>query len=359
MMKTTYEYTPARDLAEEPVFLPSAEPIPAQITSVSSRTDGKSYPAAAVNGGILAVLSAKKGETLTLIAGTDDCGTCQVETDADSRTVRVSIAGKSFMEYVYDPVFPKPHLGPITDDGGNPFTRCDPMHKEHPHQRSLIIAIGDVNGIDCWNEQENCGYIRNEAIYNVVSTSAYAAFSARNRWTDHDGNPAMTENTRFTVYNQSDACRVIDLCITFTAGYGDVVFGPTKEAGPLGIRLRDELREDIGKGTLCNSRGGVGESECWSKDAEWCDYHGPVSEVGEMGVTVYDHPSNERYPTAWHIRSYGLFAPNNFHFKGGYTLKSGESMIYKYRVMFRRSEMTTEEIAGRYESYTSSETVCL
>ncbi len=354
-MKTTFEYTAVRNLEEEPVFLASAEDV-ADITSVSA--NGKTYPASPVNGGVLAVISAKKDETLRLTAGTEEGTLCKADVDTDNCTVTLTIDGNHFADYVYDTAFPKPHLGPITDNEGNSFTRCDEMHKEHPHQRSIIIAIGDVNGIDCWNEQKDCGYVRNEKIYDVVSTPAYAAFSAQNRWTDHDGHPAMTENTRFTIYNQSDACRMIDLCITFTANYGDVVFGPTKEAGPLGIRLRDELRADIGKGVLCNSRGGVGETECWGKDAEWCDYRGTLDGIGEMGVTVYDNPSNERYPTAWHIRAYGLFAANNFHFKGGYTLKSGDSITYRYRVMFRRSEMTAEELACRYESY-MSETVTL
>lgn len=354
-MKTTFEYTAARTLREEPVFLRASE-VPSDLTSVSA--GGKVFPAAPADGGILAILTAEKGETLVLEAGFENCGSCKADADAETSTVSLSINGNSFAAYVYDPVFPKPHLGPVTDNSGNSFTRCDRMHKEHPHQRSIIIAIGDVNGVDCWNEPADCGFVRNEKIYDAVSTAAYAAFTAQNRWTDHDSNPLMTENTRFIVYNQSEDCRMLDLSVTFTADFGDVVFGATKEAGPLGIRLRDELRADIGNGTLSNSRGGIGENECWGKDAEWCDYHGSVDGIGEMGVTVYDNPSNERYPTAWHIRAYGLFAANNLHFKGGYTLKAGDSITYRYRILFRRSEMSTDELACRYESYTSA-TVCL
>jgi len=349
-MKTTFEYTAVRALREEPVFLKAAE-VPADLTSVSA--NGKRFPAAPAEGGILAILTADKGETLILTPGTEDCGICTAEVDPDACVIALTTGNHRFADYVYGTEFPKPHLGPITDNSGNSFTRCDPMHKEHPHQRSIIIAIGDVNGVDCWNEPASCGYVRNEKISDVVSSAAYAAFTAQNRWTDHDGNPLMTEHTRFTVYNQSEACRMLDLAITFTADFGDVVFGPTKEAGPLGIRLRDELRADIGKGVLSNSRGAVGEGECWGKEAEWCDYHGCLDGIGEMGVTVYDNPSNERYPTAWHIRAYGLFAANNFHFKGGYTLKSGDSITYKYRILFRRSEMTQEELACRYEGYTA------
>lgn len=48
----------------------------------------------------------------------------------------------------------------------------------------------------------------------------------------------MRETTTYTLYNQSDACRMLDIAVTFTADFGEVVFGATKEAGPLGIRMR-------------------------------------------------------------------------------------------------------------------------
>lgn len=350
-MKTTFEYTAARDIFEEPIFI-SLDDAPADISSVSA--NGAIFPASAVNGGIIAILSAKKGEALTLEFGTEECGVCNAIVDEKSDTVSLTIDGYDFAKYEYGSVFPKPHFGPINDNAGNSFTRCDRMHREHPHQRSIIVAIGDVNGVDCWNEpDETCGYVRNEEIYDVVSSSAYATFTAKNRWTNHAGELLMREDTRFTVYNQSEKCRTLDIEITFTASFGDVVFGSTKEAGPLGIRLCDSLRSDIGSGILSNSRGGVGENECWGKVAEWCDYHGNIDGIGEMGVTVFDNPSNERYPTAWHIRGYGLFAANNLHFKGGYTISAGESVTYKYRILFRREEMTAAETENRYEEYAS------
>ena len=355
-MNKTFVFTAKRKITEEPVFFASDADM-SGITSLYA--NGRFFPASPVDHGILAIISADPGETLNLTARSDYRGGCEADISSEDHCLRFKAGGFHFADYVFDPVFPKPHLGPIKDNGGNSFTRSDPMNKEHPHQRSLIIAIGSVNGVDFWNENHDaCGFIRNDGIFDVVSSPAYAAFSARNRWTEKSGNHIMTENTRFIVYNQSDSCRMLDMRITFTADSGDVVFGATKEAGPLGIRVRDELRADIGQGVLCNSRGGIGEGECWGKDAEWCDYHGQLDGIGEMGVTVFDHPSNERYPTAWHIRSYGLFAANNFHFKGGYTLKAGESINYSYRILFRRRPMTSDDISAYYEDY-AADMLCL
>ncbi len=348
----TAEVTPIRDLIEEPTYIiPARGGVDPKTTSVSA--GGRTFPASPYKEGLLAVLTAKKGETLTLTLGTETvAGAPSVRACPEEKKLEVTIGGCRFSDYVYSEAQPKPFFGQVKDDEGNPFTRLDLGTEEHPHQRSVFIAVGDVNGIDCWNEKGNFGYVRNEAVEEVFSSSAYATFRVRNRWMDGKENPLVTETTQYTVYNQSEACRALDLCVTFTADYGDVRFGKTKEAGPLGIRLCDPLRADIGCGQLSNSWGGVGEPECWSRSAEWCDYYGEPEGVGPMGVTVFDWQKNERFPTAWHIRAYGLFAANNLYFKGGFTIPAGQSVTYRFRILFRRRPMTREEISDRFVLYT-------
>ena len=348
----TVEITPIRDLTEEPVYLvPKKGAVSPKITSATA--NGKTFPAAQYKDGVLVILTAKKGEVLTLTLGTENVDGAPTAVNLpDENKVEVKIGGARFSDYVYDPAIPKPFFGQVTDSHGNGFTRLDLNTREHVHQRSVFVAVGDVNGVDCWNETTGHGYVKNESITDVTSTAAYASFRANNRWTDHDGNPLVSESTKYTVYNQSDDCRALDLEITFTAEYGDVNFGATKEAGPLGIRMRDELRADIGVGELSNSWGGVGERECWSRSAEWCDYCGEPEGIGPMGVTVFDNEKNERFPTAWHIRAYGLFAANNLFFKGGLTIKSGESLTYRFRILFRRVPMSRDELSDRFVQYT-------
>ena len=351
---TTIEFKPARDCREEPVYIPVKDgTVPPSVTS--AECGGQIFPAAPLADGVLVILTARRGETVTLSLSSDPVpGAPNAELRPEEKKVSVTVGGNLFSEYVFDPSIPKPFFGQVKDDRGNPFTRLDLTVKEHPHQRSVFIAVGDVNGVDCWNETPNHGFVRNESIEDIVNTSSYAAFTAKNLWTDHDGNPLLRESTRYTVYNQSEECRALDLAVTFHADFGKVDFGPTKEAGPLGIRMRDELREDIGCGVLSNSWGGIGEGECWSRSAEWCDYAGTVPGVGPMGVTVFDNEKNERFPTAWHIRSYGLFAANNLYFKGGLTIPAGESLTYRFRILFRRREMTREELSDRFVQYTVS-----
>lgn len=348
MGKLTFRYKPVRHHESEPVYLvPESGEVYDGITSL---TDGKSvFPASRYKDSVIAILTADEGEELVLEAGETDVGGCSAE--IDDGKVAVSINGKHFSDYVFKG-YNKPFFGQIVDEDGVPFTRLDFETKEHPHQRSLFIAVGDVNGIDCWNEYGNYGLVKNCAVKNVVSSSAYASFTAENRWTDREDKSLITERTAYTVYNQPSDVKILDIETTFTADYGNVVFGATKEAGPLGIRVRDEMRCDIGSGHILNSWGARGENECWGRSAEWCDYGADIDGAGQMGITVFDNSKNERHPTAWHVRAYGLFAANNLFFKGGFTIQAGQSITYRYRVIFRRRSMTNEEISDRYVIYT-------
>lgn len=247
----------------------------------------------------------------------------------------VLIGGRLFTSYVFDPAIAKPYLGPIIMSNGQSVTRLDLTAKEHPHQRSIIIAVGDVsangmNNVDFWNEPENRGRERHTGFTSVTNGVNIASFTAANIWESADGVPMLDEKRTFTFYAQSPACRYIDIHCDFTASMGEVVFGATKEAGPLGIRMADALRVDHG-GHILNCYGAENEEECWGRCASWCSYYGSLDGL-DCGVAVFDNEDNERYPTAWHSRNYGLFAANNLYFKGPLTIAAGETLTYKYRV---------------------------
>lgn len=340
-------YTAKTALREDPVRFPVSGDIPDSMTALAT-PDGRRFPAQKMHDGIVAILTCEAGETLSLQP--DDTVMPEIRLAMATDCLILLRGGATVGGYFWDRALWKPYFGPICDDTGHPFTRIDFRAAEHPHHRSVFIAVGDVNGVDAWNEQADCGIIRNERIDDVMTGAAFASFTAYNLWTDHAEKPLMHEKTTYRMYNQSDACRMLDITVTFSADFGEVVFGPTKEAGPLGIRMRDELRADHGTGLIANSRGEKTEAECWGHEAEWCDYSGEMP-FGTMGITAFDHPDNERYPTTWHVRDYGLFAANNLYFKGGRTIAAGSSLTYRFRLLFHRARLTPEEISEKYAQY--------
>ncbi len=335
--------TPVRKCIDEPIFI-AVENLPEKVTCAFDE-NGNYFPAQKIEGGVIVILSADKKE-ITL-GFSDKKIFDPISFIHGNEKLDILFNDVLFTSYQYPSDIKKPFLGPVYTATGDTFTRPDLHHKEHPHQRSVFVGIGDVNGVDLWNEPENSGYLIKGTPKNFINGNAYASFEADNIWVDKDGNKLLDETRKFTFYNQKADCRYIDIEITFKATYGDVIFGNTKEAGPLGIRVNEKIDVAHG-GYMINSYGACGESECWSKSAQWCLYGGKIDDK-DCAIAVFDNESNERYPTCWHIRDYGLFAANNLFFKGQVSIKENQTLTYKYRICFFNN--SAKDVSDRFLIY--------
>lgn len=334
---------PVRSYIEEPIFI-AVENLPEEVTCAFDE-NGNYFPAQKMNDGIVVILTTNDKEiSLTF---SDEKSFDSLSFKENHEKLDVFYDNVIFTSYQYPSELKKPFLGPVYSEKGDSFTRTDLHHKEHPHQRSIFVGIGDVNGVDLWNEPENSGFLIKGKPKNIVTGSSYASFDADNIWCDKDGNKLIDENRKFTFYNQKSDCRYVDIEITFKASYCDIVFGDTKEAGPLGIRVNEKIDVAHG-GYMINSYGARGESECWSKSAQWCLYGGKI-DGNDCAIAVFDNESNERYPTCWHIRDYGLFAANNLYFRGGLNLKKNQALKYKYRICFFNN--SAKDVCDRFLIY--------
>lgn len=334
-----------RDLNEEPVFIKCDSDI-----NYKSAYDenGKSFPVQRFNDGFIVLANLKKRKEIELTLSEAICNN-PIKFIHDNK-VNVYIADKFFTSYVTDGIFAKPFLGPVIASCGESYTRLDLDTKEHPHHRSIFFGIGEVNGVDFWNEPADMGIQKHIKFTALETGQAFARISSENLWCGTDGTPLLKDERTFLIYNQKGKSKYIDIELKLIAEYGDVEFGATKEAGPLGIRMNEQMRADKGNGKMINSYGAEGESECWGRCAHWCDYTGELQNE-KYGIAVFDSEQNERYPTAWHIRDYGLFAPNNFYFKGGFTLSRNDSVTYKYRVCFHEADFN---ITDRFIQYVNN-----
>ena len=290
------------------------------------------------------------GETLPVTLESCDPAP-QMACEQTARGVDLYMHGEKFTEYYTGTDLAKPYLGPLFEAYGGQMTRLDFKTREHPHHRSLWISQ-EANGIDFWNEPKGAhGFIRNQGITDVVNGGAYAAFTANNLWTSHGGAPVMDDATRFTLYNTPREAALLDVDLTYTAAYGDVSLGATKEAGPLAVRMIPELSANKGgTGTIVSGTGGVNEAETWMRRAPWLDYHGAL-DGRACGVAMLDHPDNFGFPTHWHVRDGGLMAGNNFLRMGPMELKKGESVSWKYRVVIHNGDTVAADIQGKFEDF--------
>ncbi|HXJ60266.1 MAG TPA: PmoA family protein, partial [Verrucomicrobiae bacterium] len=242
-----------------------------------------------------------------------------VKITQQTEKLRVEINGQLFTEYHFAGA-PHVYFYPVLGPGGAAMTRNWPMkeaegeERDHPHHRSLWYSHGAVNGFDFWAEGSKSGQILHDKFLEVRDGAEIGIIRSANRWVAPDGEVVITDERVFRVYARPDHERLFDFEVTLKAGEKDVVFGDTKE-GAMAIRVNEEMRLTRGKGQrgvghIVQSTG-VRDGATWGKRADWCDYYGPVHGK-TVGIAIFDHPSNPKHPTWWHVRDYGLFAANPF-----------------------------------------------
>ena len=296
-----------------------------------------------------------------------------------SDRVTVKINGALFTEYHHGDsthVYYWPLIGP----GGAKMTRAYPMEKiegesgDHPHHRSLWFSHGFVNGVDFWSEAATFG---SKPPKNPIGTTEHVKVLAMEagaksgtlktsqNWKMPDGTSALMSVQSLRVYAGSGTEQMLDFEVTLTAGEKDAVFGETKE-GSAALRIADSMRLKQGKapgeGHILNSEG-VKDTAVWGQHAKWVTMSGPIAGKS-YAITFMEHPSNVRHPTRWHARDYGLFAANPFceydmdktkpKGSGDYTLKAGQGITLKYRILITQGDETAAKQEDRFKEYASS-----
>lgn len=302
--------------------------------------------------------------------------------------LRVELNGRLFTEYHYTNV-PRPFCYPILGPGGVAMTRHFPMasppgeEHDHPHHRSLWFSHAPVNDVDVWTEQKaDTGRILHRGFVDISSGANTGLIKTLNDWVDATGKILCTSENTLCFFAPTNGVITMDYEIQLKATHGDVTFGDSKE-GSFAVRVAETMRVLLpvkkgepaqpGAGHIVLSTGerddGVSaaaaidakrEAVTWGKRAAWCDYYGPV-DGNVVGIAIMDHPANPRYPTWWHVRDYGLFAANPFgqhDFEGlknknagDLKILAGQSVRFRYRVVFHEGDEKKGQIAARFAEY--------
>ena len=225
------------------------------------------------------------------------------------------------------------------------------------------------------------GTIRNSEVSEIKSGIGEGSLSVVNNWMNSEGKIILKENTKF-IFRASEGKRFVDRTTTLTALKEPVLFKDNKE-GMIGIRMARQLELPSDKPvTLSDSYGrktdikvmdntgvsgnylsseGVEGMDVWGKRAKWVSLYGVIKNK-EVSVVIMDNPTNVGYPTYWHARGYGLFAANPLGqkvFSNGkeelnYSLKAGESVTFKYRILILDGTGSKEQLETEYNNYISN-----
>lgn len=274
----------------------------------------------------------------------------------------VNINDKLFTEYRYTG-FKRPFFYPVIGPTGASMTRDWPMQdnpediKDHIHHKGICFKHGNVNGINFWSDQKESGNIVQESIKHSIDAQGRGVIEAQNNWVDITGKLICRDTRKFVLYADNNAY-VIDYEVTVKATEVELTFVDTKE-GSMSIRMPTHMTDKGSPGGNIINSEGIKDNAAWGKRAKWVYYFGkrgsPVA-----GTAAFDHPQNPRYPTWWHVRSYGLFAANPFgqhDFEkkspgiGDLKVEKGNEVTFRYRLIFTTGNEVDAKIAERYQAY--------
>ena len=284
--------------------------------------------------------------------------------------LRVEIDGQLFTEWRHRE-WNVPYLYPVVGPNGVTVTRHYPMKKgvpgerpDHPHHRSIRFTHSDVNGFNYWwaAGKERAGHAAEVKLDRVerIQSGKTGEVVFWNRWLG-DGKLVLREKVRLAFIPLQRRQLLMDFDVELHAGDEPVKFGDQKDGGFL-VRVAGTMKVSGGKGTILNSRGHR-NADAWGKRAEWADYFGPDATGKTVGIAIFDHPSNLRFPAHWHARTYGLITANRFgkgRFEarkgakrgdGNYTIAPGKSIRLRHRLYFHHGTPEAAKVADQFKAY--------
>jgi hypothetical protein len=245
----------------------------------------------------------------------------------EDQQVAFAIDGVEKLRWHFGSNYPRPYFYPLLGPSGAVLTRMGhPGAPDHDHHQSIWFAHNKLNGLDFWGNGKGTS-IRQKQWLCYQDGPTEAVMAVLLGWYDSQGAEMLEQELIVAILPVDIAGagappeHALELQFTLKPG-ADVESVELEQTnfGWLAVRVAKGISAHFGSGQLTNSHGAQGESACFGQSAAWMDYSGSVT-VGQRaerkslveGITFFDHPSNPRYPTHWHVRqdgwmgaSYGL-----------------------------------------------------
>jgi hypothetical protein len=245
--------------------------------------------------------------------------------------------------YVMDPNT-RPYLHPVRDASGKVVLTED-TPADHPWQHGIFTGFHRVNGVNYWREDEG----KQRFVRLLDFKQSPVSWRALTELVAPDGKVVLEEENAVVVHPPESADRyVIDFELLLRAKSTDVTFGKFFVGG---LAVRMPWDEKNPRQTHLNSaglRGRDGEQQ----RAEWCNVERPFGNE-TFGVAILDHPGNASHPPGWRVDEQGLINAN-VSSVADWSLPTGESRRFYYRILIYRSSASREQLQAEFEKFAAT-----
>jgi hypothetical protein len=257
----------------------------------------------------------------------------------------------------------KPSFHPLAVAGG-PVLSCY-RPKDHPWHRGLWFSWKYINKVNYWEESKTTGLPEGKTEWRAPIVKARRDFSARFvldlDYRPSNGPVVLTEHRIITVSTPDETGAYhLDWAMAFRAVGAQVVLdrappvdenGVNRSGGYAGLGLR--AAEDLLEAQVITGDGPVKyENNRFRGKAPALDFSGVIG-GRTSGVAFLDNAANLNSPTPWYV----INNPPMYYISPAVityqpeTLKAGETLVLRYRVVVHPDRWTPEQLRKAAESY--------
>ncbi|MBI1322464.1 hypothetical protein GC170_04665 [bacterium] len=266
---------------------------------------------------------------------------------------------------------PKPFVHPLRGPTGAELTRYGHPNPQsnHDHHRSIWFGHQFVRQATKtpagqpaqppkeWNFWEEPGpntdvHIRHTRTLALQDGSDFAAAVVEAAWWA-GGQALLKQTTTYALVPIDGTRHAFDVQFELASVGGQVVELGKSNFGLLGVRVAKSISEQFGGGRLLNSEGSIGEPAIFGKPARWVDYSGATGPGHIEGICYMDHPSNPRYPTAWHVRRDGWMIAS-FTLADAFSIADGHSLKLRYRLLAHSGIAQPQRLESSWKDFADS-----
>jgi len=284
----------------------------------------------------------------------------QVKISDVNGTVIVSLSGSEILEYKYKDVPFKPYVAKLFSPAGVNILLDSP--DDHKHHHGHMFAW-NVNGVNFWEETENCGVQKQQSI-TVPKEKSYekkgqAEFSTKLDWIDRANKKILLKETR-TIETESDE-REKATIVTWKSVFSvpkDINSVTISGAHYHGLGMRFLRSMDANGDFLTSSEkaGEVFRGDERLVESSWCAY---VVQADGRTITaaMFDHPLNLRPATYFTMKTpfAYLSATMRVHEKP-IDLKAKDSLTVQYGIAIWDGKKDRSEIEKAYRQWLKNHT---